>query len=46
MSKRAQATHETRSARQRRQTLLKAGIWIFLAIFVFSIVGVAIVAYR
>jgi len=34
---------ETRRARQMRTTLLRAGIWIFLAAFLFSIVGVAIV---
>lgn len=46
MTKRTQTTHETRSARQRRQTLLKAGIWIFLGIFVFSILGFAIVVSK
>lgn len=46
MTKRAQTTHETRSARQRRQRLLKAGIWIFLGIFVFSILGFAIVVSK
>jgi hypothetical protein len=34
---------ETRRARRMRGTLLKIGIWIFLAAFLFSIVGVAIV---
>lgn len=31
--------HETRSKRMRRQRLLKAGVWIFLCIFAFSVVG-------
>ncbi len=35
-------TYQTRSARARRQNLMKAGVWLFLALFVFSIVGVAI----
>jgi hypothetical protein len=34
---------ESRRTRQVRTTLLKTGIWIFLAAFLFSIVGVAIV---
>ena len=35
--------YQTRSARQRRQSLIKLGVWIFLLLFVFSIAGVAIV---
>ena len=38
--------HETRSARARRQSLLRLGVWIFLGLFVFSIVGVAIAFVR
>jgi hypothetical protein len=34
---------ETRHARKVRQNLLKAGVWLFLALFIFSIVGIAIV---
>ena len=37
---------ETRKTRQVRSTLLKTGIWIFLAAFLFSIVGVAIVIMK
>ena len=37
---------ETRAARSLRQTLIKAGIWIFLVLFVFSVVGVAVVTVR
>ncbi len=46
MTKRSHTTHETRSARQRRQTFLKAGIWVFLGIFVFSVLGFAIVVSK
>lgn len=35
----------SRASRARRDMLLKAGIWVFLAIFIFSAVGVAI-AFR
>lgn len=31
--------HETRSKRARRQRLLKAGVWVFLVLFAFSVVG-------
>lgn len=31
--------HETRSKRKRRQQWLRAGIWVFLFIFAFSVVG-------
>jgi hypothetical protein len=31
--------HETRSKRMRRQRWLKAGVWIFLGVFAFSVVG-------
>ena len=32
----------SRAARSRRQALIKAGVWVFLGLFVFSILGVAI----
>lgn len=31
--------HETRSKRKRRQRWLRAGIWVFLCVFAFSVVG-------
>lgn len=31
--------HHTRSARKRKQALLRLGVWIFLLIFAFSVVG-------
>jgi hypothetical protein len=37
-------THLTRSARQRRQALLKLGIWIFLVVFALSVVGVGFIS--
>jgi hypothetical protein len=43
MSKRRKTMYQPRSARMRRQALLKMGVWIFLLAFVFSIVGVAVV---
>lgn len=43
MSKRRKALYQPRSARMRRQALLKMGVWLFLLLFVFSIVGVAVV---
>jgi len=33
---------ESRAKRSRRQSLIKGGVWAFLLLFVFSIVGVAI----
>lgn len=38
--------HETRSKRMRRQRWLKAGIWIFLAIFAFSVAGGIMIVAR
>jgi hypothetical protein len=35
---------ETRDSRKRRDALKRAGIWIFLIIFAFSVVGGALVA--
>ncbi|HEV7179223.1 MAG TPA: hypothetical protein VGN11_05095 [Candidatus Baltobacteraceae bacterium] len=43
--KRKGAQPPSRAAQARRNVLLKAGIWVFLAIFIFSAVGVAI-AFR
>lgn len=37
---------ETRRARRLRETLMKAGVWIFLVVFAFSIVGIAIVLVK
>jgi hypothetical protein len=34
---------QTRRERQLREALKKAGIWVFLAIFLTSVVGVALV---
>lgn len=39
MSQRSRTKHETKASRRRRRSLLKAGIWVFLAIFAFSVVG-------
>jgi hypothetical protein len=44
MSTRPRITHETRSARHRRQAWLKAGIWVFLVIFALSVVGVGFIS--
>lgn len=38
--------HESRRKRARRQTLVKTAVWIFLGLFVLSIVGVVIVAVQ
>ncbi|MBV8364685.1 MAG: hypothetical protein JO193_08990 [Candidatus Eremiobacteraeota bacterium] len=46
MSKRRKTMYQPRSARARRQALLKAGVWIFLVLFVLSIVGVAVVVVQ
>ncbi len=35
--------HKTRRQRQAGETLKKAGIWVFILVFVSSVVGVAIV---
>ncbi|MDQ2680025.1 MAG: hypothetical protein M3Y21_03260 [Candidatus Eremiobacteraeota bacterium] len=39
MSNRHKIVYETRSARQRRQLLMKAGVWVFIVIFGLSVVG-------
>ncbi len=33
---------ESRAKRTRRHSLIKGGVWVFLLVFIFSIVGVAI----
>ena len=33
----------TKRSREVRETIKKAGIWVFIAVFVISIVGVAVV---
>ena len=42
VSKRRKTMYQPRSVRARRQALIRAGVWVFLVLFVFSIVGVAI----
>lgn len=37
---------EPRSRRARRQMLMRAGIWVFLLLFMLSVVGVAIVSIQ
>jgi hypothetical protein len=32
-------SYSTRASRKRKQTLLRAGIWAFIFVFAFSIVG-------
>lgn len=44
MSTRAPSTHETRSARRRKEAWKRAGIWAFLFVFAFSVVGGALIA--
>lgn len=39
--RRQRIVYETRSARARRQSLLRLGVWIFLVLFAASVVGVA-----
>ncbi|HEV7178454.1 MAG TPA: hypothetical protein VGN11_01180 [Candidatus Baltobacteraceae bacterium] len=39
MSNRRRIVYKTRAERERRSTWLKAGVWIFLLIFVFSVAG-------
>jgi hypothetical protein len=38
--------HESRRKRALRQNLVKAAVWVFLILFVASVVGIAIVAVR
>ena len=44
MSTRPPNTHTTRSARRRKEALLRAGVWVFLIIFAFSVAGGALIA--
>ena len=37
---------QTRAARTRRQALIKAGVWIFLILFGFTVVGVAMISIK
>jgi hypothetical protein len=37
---------QSRRSRRLRAALLKAGVWVFLLVFVLSVVGVAIVIAR
>ncbi len=39
MSRRHTVKYETQSARRRRGVWLRAGVWIFIFVFAFSIVG-------
>lgn len=39
MTRRHTVKYETLSARRRRQAWLRAGVWIFILVFAFSIVG-------
>lgn len=43
MTQRRKMTHETRSARARRQFWLRLGVWVFIGIFVFSVAGMALI---
>ncbi len=37
--KRQAGNHTTRASRRRKQMLLRAGVWVFIFLFAFSIVG-------
>jgi hypothetical protein len=37
-------THQTRESRRRKDVWMRAGIWAFIIIFAFSVVGGALVA--
>jgi|GEM_PF-1653120 len=39
MTRRSNVKYETQSARRKRQAWLRAGVWIFIFVFAFSIVG-------
>ena len=39
MSARPRVTHETKAQRSRRQFWVKAGVWIFILLFTFSVAG-------
>lgn len=38
--------HEPRRRRALKQNLVKAAVWVFLFIFIASVVGIAVVAVR
>ena len=40
MRARKASTHQTRSARQRKMALLRTGVWVILALFLLSSVGI------
>lgn len=44
MSSRPSVTHHTREARRRKEALKRAGVWAFLIVFAFSVVGGALIA--
>ena len=39
MKARPKPLHATKSARKRKQRLQRLGVWIFIALFAFSVVG-------
>ncbi len=39
MTRRHHVKYETQSARRKRQVWLRAGVWLFILVFAFSIVG-------
>lgn len=39
MSRRPRVRYETQAGRRRRQAWLRAGVWVFIFVFAFSIVG-------
>jgi Na+/proline symporter len=40
---RQRIVHQTKSARARRDKLMRAGVWVFILMFAFSVVGGLIV---
>lgn len=44
MSTRPRVTHETKDARRRKEAWKRAGVWAFLFVFAFSVVGGALIA--
>ncbi len=39
MSPRSNVRYESHASRKRKQALLRAGVWVFIFVFAFSIVG-------
>jgi hypothetical protein len=39
VSARTRVKHQTRAERSRRELLIKAGVWVFIFVFAFSVVG-------